>query len=219
MASIDCLPLRSDTIKAIGEDDMKKIIGILFAIAATVVATTICLNNAGLIDWNQVAKFAPVATETVAVCAGLIALFSISVQRDVAKKKATVDLFAKTEMDEKMLVAYDNFLKAIHALKISNSPEVFCTYEKTTEDYLAIRKYLNVFELIAVGIKNDIFDDDICFEFFGAILTYSYSECKPVVDYIRTRPRNRYTYTQLDELHADWSRRIAKANKKAGYRP
>jgi hypothetical protein len=56
-------------------------------------------------------------TAAVAVAAGFIAIWNIRSQREIARKRAAFDVFLKTETDEKMLTAYDNFHTSIIEMK------------------------------------------------------------------------------------------------------
>ena len=73
-----------------------------------------------------------------------IAIWGIWSQRSIARKRAAIDVFIKTEMDEKMTEAYDKFHAGLDKMRNAKSVEEFCTAEALRPDYLAIRKYLNV---------------------------------------------------------------------------
>jgi hypothetical protein len=150
-------------------------------------------------------------TAVIATLAFTAAAISILVQRATARRRAAFDLFLKTETDEKMLTAYDNFHKGIIAMR--NAPDVatFCTSEGTREQYLWVRKYLNVHELVAVGIKEHVLDPDVCYAYWGDTLTNNFNDAKPLLDFLRTRPKNKYTYADLEKLNSEWVERKRKA--------
>jgi hypothetical protein len=77
-----------------------------------------------------------------------------------------------------------------------------------------MRKYLNIHELVAVGIKNKIFDHKICYDFWADTLTGGYRDAKPLIDFIRTRPQNRFTYCELEELSTKWRKKIERVLKR-----
>jgi hypothetical protein len=114
-------------------------------------------------------------TAGVAVAAGLIAIWNIKSQRELARKRAAFDVFLKTETDEKMLTAYDNFHTGIIEMKKVTSIDEFCTSELTRPHYLSIRKYLNVHELVAVGIRENVLDSNVCYSYWADALTNGYS--------------------------------------------
>src|SRR2546428_3230408 len=55
------------------------------------------------------AKFAPIATALIALVASCIALCAIRAQRDIARRRAAIDFFLKTEMDDTVLKLYKRF--------------------------------------------------------------------------------------------------------------
>jgi hypothetical protein len=149
-------------------------------------------------------------TALIAFVAGAIAIWSICSQRVIARKRAAEDVFIKTEMDEKMITAYDAFHAGVNEMKKSKSVEEFCTSDASRSHYLAIRKYLNVHELIAVGIGKKVFDHNVCYAFWGDTLTNGYQDARPVIDYVRNRPRNKYTYSDLVLMNDEWLKRKKK---------
>jgi hypothetical protein len=157
------------------------------------------------VDWGTTPQW---VTAFIALAAGIIAVFSILSQRDIARKRAAVDVFIKTEMDEKMIVAYDNFHSGLEAMRKARNIEDFCTSENSRAHYLAIRKYLNVHELIAVGIKKEVLDKDVCYDYWCDTLTNGYRDAEPLIEYVRSRPKNKYTYSDLRELNSRWLQRM-----------
>ncbi|MHC2706361.1 hypothetical protein ACVMHZ_009548 [Bradyrhizobium liaoningense] len=150
-------------------------------------------------------------TAGIASAAGIIALVNMYSQRTTARKRAAFDIFLKTETDEKMLTAYDNFHKGVIAMGNAPNAAAFCTSATTRDEYLSIRKYLNVHELVAVGIKEKVLDPDVCYSYWGDTLTSNFNEAKPVLDFLETRPKNKYTYADLRKLNAEWVARKAAA--------
>jgi hypothetical protein len=151
-------------------------------------------------------------TAVIATVGGGIATWSIISQRAIARRRAAFDVFLKTETDEKMLTAYDNFHTGIIEMKKATSVEDFCKSEAMRPQYLWIRKYLNVHELIAVGIKEKVLDKDVCYSYWADTLTNGYSDAKPLLDFVRNRPRNKYTYADLEKLNREWLERKQRAD-------
>jgi hypothetical protein len=122
-------------------------------------------------------------------------------------------MFLKTETDEKMLTAFDKFHGGIQAMRKASSVEAFCTSEdkEAREHYFCIRKYLNIHELIAVGLRQEVLDADVVYFYWGDTLANHYSDAKPVLDFLAKREKNKYTYADLHELKAKWVARKAKA--------
>jgi hypothetical protein len=155
------------------------------------------------VDWGSFPQW---ITAIIALAAGLIALYSIHTQRDIARKRAAVDVFVKTEMDQQMIVAFDSFHKGLEEMGKFESVEEF--RDRQRDHYLAIRKYLNVHELIAVGIRKEVLDEEVCYHYWCDTLTNGYQDAKRVIDYLRTRPRNKYTYADFEALNVRWLKRM-----------
>jgi hypothetical protein len=168
------------------------------------------LRNAGgtEMDYGSLPQW---VTAGIASAAGIIALLNMYSQRTTARKRAAFDIFLKTETDEKMLTAYDNFHKGVIAMGSAPDAATFCTSAATRDEYLSMRKYLNVHELVAVGIKEKVLDPDVCYSYWGDTLTSNFNEAKPVLDFLKTRPKNKYTYADLQKLNAEWVARKAGA--------
>ena len=162
------------------------------------------------LDFGSVPQW---VTALIAATAGYLAFRSIQSQRSIARRRAAFDLFLKTETDEKMITAYDHFHDGIAAMGKAQSAASFCTNEETRKQYLSIRKYLNVHELVAVGIREGVLDPEVCYSYWGDTLTNNYGDAKPVLDFLAKRDKNKYTYSDLHKLNADWSEKKRRATR------
>jgi len=96
---------------------------------------------------KEAAEYAPLVTASVAALAPLVAVVSILVQKGIARKRAAIDFFLKTEMDNEVFNDYAKSRSVFVALKPGKPMEVFCS----SDDYSLVSKYLNLHELMAVG--------------------------------------------------------------------
>jgi Domain of unknown function (DUF4760) len=150
----------------------------------------------------QAASLAPLAIAFVGFCALCAALWSIGAQKRLARRRAAIDFFLKTEMDDKMLQAWDNYLIAVKELKNVSSMKEF----ELTEKYRHIRAYLNIHELLAVGIRNKVFDRRVCYDFWGDVLLNACNESQKVIEYVQCIPNGKATYADLLKLRQRWIR-------------
>lgn len=153
---------------------------------------------------DDVEKFAPIATATIALIAAVVAFVAIKVQRSIARKRAALDFFLKTETDQHMLAAYNAFEKGIRALDTCPSMDEFAS----SKHYEDVRTYLNVHELIAVGVKSEALDDDVCYHYWCRILDRHCRSAQRVIEHATLQ--DRATYTDLKELNARWGKKLAK---------
>lgn len=146
---------------------------------------------------------------TAAIAGGALitAMISIRVQREIARKRAAMDFFAKTEMDRSTLDAHKEFTDAIvdlHAcLAEGQSLDTFAQ----TESYWAIRDYLNLHELVSVGINQKVFDDNVCFHFWSGELQRAVQQTKALIEYIQKLPEWKNSYVELMAVQVRWSSR------------
>src|SRR5262245_19980443 len=153
------------------------------------------------VPWKEVAAVAPIGTATIALVAASIALRAMYVQRDIARRRAAIDFFLKTEMDEKLIDAYDEFNKALEHLDEATDIEQFAE----TDGYKKVRKYLDIQELFAVGIFNKMLDHRICYHLWSQVIIDARRDAARVIEYARAQPDCAKTYDQLLNLDRKWS--------------
>ena len=160
--------------------------------------------------------FGPLFTPLVASVAGAIALYSIHVTRSVARKRAAVDFFLKTDMDKTMVDAHTAFQKALKPMEAhacsGKSMESFCKDAEGfyTADYLAITSYLNIHELVAMGIKNKVFDEEVCYNFWSDALVQHANDAHRLIEYESSIKGSEAAFLELRSLKVKWERRNLK---------
>jgi hypothetical protein len=166
------------------------------------------------LDWDWIATHAPIATASIALLAALVAGYAIKVQRSIARNRAAVDFFIKTEMDQPMLTAHANYEAAALVLaKHTDNSTLMAKFEAGCH-YPMIRSYLNIHELLAVGIRNNVIDEEIAFHFWADTLIRHYNECQLLIKRLRQRPNGAASYLELEKLYAQWERRVNEWNRK-----
>jgi len=145
----------------------------------------------------------------------MTAIIAILTQTRVARRRAAIDFFLKTDLDEKMLEAHKDFEKALKQLKVhlADGGAVKGFAETNEDTYRQIWKYLNVHELVAVGIRRKVFDGRVCYNFWGDALVRHARETEAVIAYeIETGTPS--AYLELRLLNAKWARRAQKWREK-----
>ena len=135
--------------------------------------------------YDRLLPFVPYGTALIALGALATAIIAIITQTRVARRRAAIDFFLKTDLDHNMLEAHRDFRTAVKALKLHLAAgQTVKSFEETQEQtYRHILKYLNIHELVAVGIKNRVFDCNVCFNFWGDVLVQHANETAAVIDY------------------------------------
>ena len=67
--------------------------------------------------WEHLGRVAPAITALIAGVAALLALLSLKAQLDIARKRAAIDVFLKTEMDQGMNAAYREYVEGLKLSK------------------------------------------------------------------------------------------------------
>lgn len=153
--------------------------------------------------FETAAKFAPLATAAIALSAAVIAFGAIHAQRDIARRRAAIDFFLKTEMDQIMIDLYARFRRAAPMVANHSSLEEFAK----TEHYKDIRSFLNVCELIAVGINQGAFSERVSLAYWGDVLPKALSDTLPLINFVRSTSDegSAHTYSDLEKICKNWS--------------
>jgi hypothetical protein len=117
--------------------------------------------------WEVAAKLAPIATALIALGAATIAWLAILTQRDIARRRAAVDFFLKTEMDGTIIDLYNKFKR--------NAPSIS---RLTRSQYDDVRAFLNICELISVGVNQGAFSEEVSYAYWGDVLPNTYKTAK-----------------------------------------
>jgi Domain of unknown function (DUF4760) len=78
--------------------------------------------------------------------------------------------------------------------------------DATKRDYDDIGAFLNICELIAVGVRKRAFSKSVSKAYWGDIIPDSYQTAKQLINYIRNTPGegSRLTYVDLEKLAKRW---------------
>jgi hypothetical protein len=150
---------------------------------------------------QEIVPYAQIGTAFIATAALGVATWSLATQKAVARRRAAIDFFLKTEMDEKMLAAYNIYVTS--KAQIAQFPDVkqFCQ----SGHYDHVRSYLNILELMAVGIHNNTFDERICYIYWSDFIEGAVKDCRSVLDHLRSLPSGGYSYDDLVRLEKRWT--------------
>jgi hypothetical protein len=142
---------------------------------------------------QDIVPYAQIGTAFTATAALGIATWSLNAQKAVARRRAAIDFFLKTEMDEKMLTAYNTYVTSKAAMNSYSDMREFCQ----TEHYDHVRAYLNILELMAVGVHHKTFDQRICYAYWCDFIRDAVTDCQPLLEYLRKLPSGGFSYGDL----------------------
>lgn len=152
---------------------------------------------------ENAAKIAPLGTAVIALVAAIIALRGMYTQRDTARRRATIDFFFKTEMDDTVISAYYDFKDLAPQIPaIISRP----TLSNRDSDYRKLRKWLDLCELLAAGVNLDAFSNHIALNFWGAVLPETCREADLFIKHVRRTPSlgGADTFIKMTQLCEEW---------------
>jgi hypothetical protein len=78
-----------------------------------------------------------------------------------------------------------------------------------------VRSFLNVCELIAVGINERVFSERVSYAYWGDVLPWSYQAAEPLIQYVRQRQGEGTpsTYRDLEHVAKEWAKRNARRKR------
>jgi len=89
-----------------------------------------------------------------------------------------------------------------------NHVRSFAEGTETEIDYKKIIRYLNVHELVAVGIKNKVFDDRVCYNFWSDAMVRHVKKTDSVIQYEIAEGGSDALFLELRQLSTRWWTRI-----------
>ena len=158
-------------------------------------AITFMVSDMGLLE--IAARLAPIATALIALGAAGIAWWAILEQRNIARRRAAIDFFLKTELDKTVIDLYNKFKKLA---PITSSGRLVID-----QDHEDVRAWLNICEPIAVGVNYDAFSESVSQAYRGDVIPKTYQTAKELIDRVRTGEGSRHTYVDLEELAKKWA--------------
>jgi hypothetical protein len=166
--------------------------------------------------WEAAGKIAPIMTAIIALCAAGIAWKAIQAQRDIARRRAAIDFFLKTETDATLIGLYSRFLELNPSHRLITTDEAYKNFKTIERDYRDTRSFINLLELIAVGVNHKSFSDEISYDYWGDVLIDGWEDCKSLIGFIRADKGEGYpeTFCEIETLHARWKRQADMARRK-----
>lgn len=125
--------------------------------------------------------------------------------------------------------AQDLTSQIIHGelLEIRRKLDVYAEWYAANHTYLSVvrddnrkeldhllKVYLSYFEGVALGIKHNIYDEDIAFEYFGAMIPEAYRWAQPFVLALREKAKDETIFIELITLAERWQKRSEELKRK-----
>jgi hypothetical protein len=66
---------------------------------------------------------------------------------------------------------------------------------------------------MSVGIKRDVFDDFVCYDFWSGELARAHVDTAELIRYVQSLPGERETYCELLEMQKRWAKRDSESKR------
>ncbi len=144
-----------------------------------------------MMDWEPIFLF--VGT--------VVAVWGVISQRQIARRRATLDLLAAAEADEDIIEARNKFIDLANqdgglAIWAEKSREA----EENTQK---IKLVLNEFELISIGVQRGILDFELYSRWNKSTVLKYWERAEPFIVHLRTRTKNPAYYHEFQQM-AGW---------------
>jgi Domain of unknown function (DUF4760) len=157
---------------------------------------------------SNAADLASILTAAIAFLGAMIAAVSVINQRSIARRRAAIDFFHRTQMDATGIELYNDFRRIAPGIAAVTSMESFVA----TPEHSRVRAFLNVCELISVAINENVFSERVSYAYWGDVLPWSFQAAQPLIQYVRQRQGEGTpsTYRDLERLAKLWGERNAR---------
>lgn len=125
----------------------------------------------------------------------------IRTNRAIARQRAVLDLIVKEQTDGDMIKARSRFVK----LKQKGQIEQYAANDKlASEEAVDIRFILNMYEIVAIGIKKAAYDEEIYKDWCRTTAVNDWMACKAFASKYQ-RDINPKVYQEFEALAKKWA--------------
>lgn len=132
-----------------------------------------------------------------------VALITVASQRIISKKRAAYD-FVLTLQYEQFLEHQKIFTELFETKQLERILEARTS--KELEEKLAIRDYLNHFELFAVSIRQNILDENVCKDVICDTVIKRWNAAKSLIEKLREKEKKNSLFEHFEYIATKWEK-------------
>jgi hypothetical protein len=152
--------------------------------------------------------YAPLVTATVATIAGGTAYYSIHVTRTIARRRAAIDFFLKTEADKSIVDIFQRFDESLQTVNNDIDAGRALAEITRTSHYKDVHTCLNIHELLAIGVANEVFDERVAYHYWSAALVGHKKKAEKLINFSREAPDDYSAYIGMLKLSNEWEKEL-----------
>lgn len=158
-----------------------------------------------IVDLTQNSQwFSPLAILVSAVIGGRVAWSAVNANREIARKRATLDVILKSESDEyfeRIYAVFSSEKRRASGLETLLKAET----DGEKKSKIEVDNFLNHYELIAISITQNILDESFYKDWMKTTYIKHYKESKAYIDGIRVKSPE--AYTNFQALAEKWDKK------------
>ena len=172
---------------------------------------TICTASSGF--W----WLTPAIIAISALTAAVLSILSIRTNREIARKKSSIDLIVQTQSTE----YYQGLRRAFHDIRMDDAgfDQIYApTNPEVLKQRQMVLNYLNHYELIAMGIFDGILDEQVYKNYMRSILVRDWFAAVAFIEHIRTPTPDSgadvpasAAFSQFERLALKWAPEVKRA--------
>lgn len=159
---------------------------------------------------DSIKSYGPGFSPVVIGLSAIVAYYAIVTQRDIARKRATFDLFIRTETDNSALDLWNRFVKSVEKYESVSVEEKHSFKLLFPDEYTNIRGYLNILELMASGLNQEVLDNKMCRNFFEEIVLFYYDKLSEFIVLVQGEPYSSKKYCEFVKVAERWKKESTK---------
>jgi hypothetical protein len=168
---------------------------------------------------SKLVKYGTLITATVAIVGGGIALYSIYVTRVIARRRAAIDFFLKTEGDRSIVEIFQKFDESLEQVNGDIEDGKTLKQVTATEEYRVVHACLNIHELLAISVENAVFDEKVAYNYWSGVLVGHCKQAEKLINFSREEPDDYSAYIGMLRLNKKWKKKLDKWTSKQPQRP
>ena len=157
---------------------------------------------------SDAVAYGPLVTATIATIAGGIAYYSIHVTRTIARRRAAIDFFLKTEADKSIVDIFQRFDESLEKVNKEIDDGKSLAEITRTPHYKDIHTCLNIHELLAIGVANEVFDERVAYHYWSAALVGHKKKAEKLINFSREAPDDYSAYIGMLKLGEEWEKEL-----------
>jgi len=161
-------------------------------------------------------QFASLIVNVLTLAALLLSVFVVSMQirkqHEWNRRRAAQDLTQHMIQGDFHSIRW-KLGKYAHWYEASYTYADVATPENKEELDNLLKVYLSYFEGVALGIKHHVYDEDIAYEYFGAMIPEVYRWAKPYIDDLRRRADEPTIFIELITTAQRWQKKNTEFKK------